>query len=68
MENPFGDQSSDLYRLDTKVVMIRESLGSNDRIIMRNKPLTDTIVTNKIKIFGLASKLSNNKKTAILLP
>ena len=36
----------------------------SERIIMRNKPLTDTIVKNKIDIlvFGLASKLSNNKK------
>ena len=36
----------------------------SERIIMRNKPLTDTIVKNKIDIlvFGFASKLSNNKK------
>ena len=29
---------------------------------MRNKSLTDTIVKNKIKVFGSAAKLSNNKK------
>ena len=74
MGNPFKDQSSALYQLDTKYVMIRESVDSLQRIeglriplreriiIMLNKPLTDTIVKNKINIFALASKLSNNKK------
>ena len=57
MRNPFRDQSSDLYRFDTKDIMIRESVDTlrrikglgkqpydtfvHERIIMRNKPLTD---------------------------